>query len=709
MDKLRKYIGNLTTPKNCSRLGIRYWQERILLNLLFAATVMGFVVYFPSVGLSIKEHLYVVAILDTLIYIFVVFLLLSSRISYTFRALSFSAISYLLGLVLMFVLGPFGAGPVWLFAFPVLTGAFLGLKSGVIALIINAMTILGTGVLAFSGVFQWGSSTINPIEKWTVTGLNFMLLNIIVVISVASILKGLQQSLEQLEKSEQKYRRIFENIQDVYYEESLDGIIQEISPSIEKISLYSPKDIRNKAFHEFYDMPNNNPPPFQQILKKGSISDYEIHLRDRDNSIRICSINASLLRDKEKNPTGIVGIFRDISEQEKMVKKNKELQNELNRARKMEALGLLAGGVAHDLNNILSAIVGYPELLLLDLDADSPLRKPLLTIKSSGRKAAEIIQDLLTMSRRGVTSREVLDLNEMVLDFIQTPEFKQIFNYHPRSRMKKQLSARSPLILGSSVHISKTIMNLISNAAEAQPDGGDITISTDNIFIDTPIKGYTRVEPGHYVTLKVQDEGIGIDGADLERIFEPFFTKKIMGRSGTGLGMAVVWGTVQDHDGYIDIKSTPDVGTAFTLYFPVTSQEKKKEPTSSSFDHYRGNGEHILVVDDLKEQREVTTIMLEKLNYRVSSVESGEKAVVFVTTANVDLLILDMIMEPGIDGLETYRRIIEIRPGQKAIIASGYSETARVKEMMALGAGQYIKKPYGLNDIGKTVKEVLST
>jgi len=172
--------------------------------------------------------------------------------------------------------------------------------------------------------------------------------------------------------------------------------------------------------------------------------------------------------------------------------------------------------------------------------------------------------------------------------------------------------------------------------------------------------------------------------------------------------VAVVWGTIQDHGGYIDIKSTPNAGTAFTIYFPVTSQEEKKQQTPLSFDHYRGAGEHILVVDDIKEQREVATIMLQKLNYRVSSVESGEKAVEFIKTTNVDLLLLDMIMDTGIDGLETYKRIIQIRPDQRAIIASGFSETSRVKEMMALGARQYIKKPYGLNDIGKSVKEALS-
>ncbi|MBF0469550.1 MAG: response regulator, partial [Desulfamplus sp.] len=183
---------------------------------------------------------------------------------------------------------------------------------------------------------------------------------------------------------------------------------------------------------------------------------------------------------------------------------------------------------------------------------------------------------------------------------------------------------------------------------------------------------------------------------------------KVMGRSGTGLGMAVVWGTVQDHQGYIDIKSVPDSGTTFTLYFPLTSQRQSESPVSISFDDYRGRGEHILVVDDLKEQRDLAKAMLTKLGYRVSSVDSGERAVEFIKTASVDLLVLDMIMEPGIDGLETYKKILQVNPGQKAVIASGFSETDRVKEMMTLGAGRYIKKPYGLQNIGETVKAALS-
>ena len=704
------YIRKLTTPDNEeSRFRIRYWQERILLNLLFACVILGFVVYFPSVGLSIKEKFWGIATADTLIYFYVLFLFFYPGLSYGIRAFSLCAISYLLGLILLFVLGPFGAGPVWLFAFPVIAGLFLGFQSGAIALIINAMTITITGVLVLNNFLDWGAGIPNSFEKWIVTSLNFMLLNIIVVLSVTSILKGLQSSLEELERSEQKYRRIFENIQDVYYEETLDGTIQEISPSIEKISHYSPADLLNKPFHDFYGQPEERLLLLEQILQHGSIHDYEIHLRDKNGTIRTCSINATLREDINKLPSGIIGIFRDITEQKKMAAQNQKLQSQLDLARKMEALGLLAGGVAHDLNNILSSIVGYPDLMLLDLDESSPLKLPLLTIKSSGQKAAEIIQDLLTLSRRGVSTMEVINLNDVVQTFIETPEYKNIFFHHPESTVNIQLSATHPFIMGSPVHLSKTVMNLVSNAAEAQLDGGTITLSTDNIAVKTETKSDIRLEPGEYVTLRVEDQGTGISESDLERIFEPFFTKKIMGRSGTGLGMAVVWGTVQDHDGHIDIKSVPGSGTAFTLYFPITYEKKNHPLPPTSFADYKGDGAHILVVDDLKEQREIATVMLTKLNYRISSVESGEKALEFIQKTSVDLVILDMIMDPGMDGLETYKKIIEINPGQRVVIASGFSETDRVKEMIALGASQYIKKPYELKDIGKTVKEALFT
>ena len=210
------------------------------------------------------------------------------------------------------------------------------------------------------------------------------------------------------------------------------------------------------------------------------------------------------------------------------------------------------------------------------------------------------------------------------------------------------------------------------------------------------------------MTLTVVDTGIGISADDLDRIFEPFYTKKTMGRSGTGLGMAVVWGTVKDHHGHIDLQSRLGEGTTFTLYFPVTREKKPACTPRIPAERYKGNGESVLIVDDIKEQREIASGMLKKLGYNVISVPSGEEAVTYLKENSADVLVLDMIMNPGMDGLETYQKILQYHPGQKAIIASGYSESDRVKQVQNMGAGSYVKKPYSFEKIGLAVKDVLT-
>jgi len=181
-----------------------------------------------------------------------------------------------------------------------------------------------------------------------------------------------------------------------------------------------------------------------------------------------------------------------------------------------------------------------------------------------------------------------------------------------------------------------------------------------------------------------------------------------MGRSGTGLGMAVVWGTVKDHDGYIDIKSELGKGTTFSLYFPISRKELQKQKPSISPEKYRGQGESILIIDDVKQQREIASEMLKKMGYNVVAVPSGEEALRFLKENAADVLVLDMIMNPGMDGLETYKKILSFNPNQKAVIASGYSESDRVKEAQSMGAGAYIKKPYSYEKIGLAVKGALT-
>lgn len=402
-----------------------------------------------------------------------------------------------------------------------------------------------------------------------------------------------------------------------------------------------------------------------------------------------------------------LGMARNISERVTAAVEKKRLLDQLQRAQKMEAIGMLAGGVAHDLNNVLSGLVSYPELILMDLPEQSPLQKPIRTIQKSGERAATIVQDLLTLARRGVSVSEIVNLNQVVREYLKSPEYENLRIHHPDIDLQLELADDLLDLSGSPVHLAKTVMNLISNAAEATVGEGLIRIETGNRYIDTPIKGYDDIEEGEYVVLKVKDNGIGISSEDINRIFEPFYTKKVMGRSGTGLGMAVVWGTVKDHRGYIDIQSTRARGTTVTIHLPSTTEHRTQVREPGTLEELKGAGERILVVDDVGEQRDIATGMLTRLGYRVESVSSGEAAVDHVKGRRVDLLVLDMIMDPGIDGLETYRRIIRIHHGQRAVITSGFSESDRVHEARKLGAGAYVKKPYRLETIARAVKNEL--
>ncbi|MEW6521600.1 MAG: ATP-binding protein [Thermodesulfobacteriota bacterium] len=402
-------------------------------------------------------------------------------------------------------------------------------------------------------------------------------------------------------------------------------------------------------------------------------------------------------------------VLRDMETAERKwaEQERRRLEIQVQRAQRMEALGTLAGGVAHDLNNILGAIISYPELILLDLPADSRIRGPLLAIQQSGQKAAAIVQDLLTMARRGVIDSTVMNLNQTVSEYLRSPEHASLQLRHPLVVFETNLAPDLLDISGSPVHLSKTVMNLVFNAAEAMPEGGRVMITTRNRYVDKPIRGYDHVQEGEYVIFTVADTGIGISARDLGRIFEPFYTKKVMGRSGTGLGMAVVWGAVKDHNGYIQVESVEGQGTTFTLYFPVTRKGRQADERDLFLEDYMGSGESILVVDDIREQRELASDMLGRLGYAVTAVASGEEAIAHMQEHRADLLLIDMIMEPGMDGLETYRRILERHPAQKAIIVSGYSETHRVREAEKLGVGAYVRKPFVLKKIGLAVKAEL--
>ncbi len=522
------------------------------------------------------------------------------------------------------------------------------------------------------------------------------------------------RSFQKLRDSEKKYRELVENANSIIMRRDIKGNITFFNEFAQNFFGYSENEILGKSL-EGTIFPENE--------STRNYLDKLLNLLKHASEKPIVNENQNVLRngtkvwiawtyrpifDRDGNIMEILCIGTDITELKRSGQEKRDLEARLQRAQKMEAIGTLAGGVAHDLNNILSGIVSYPELLLMDIPQESPLRKPILTIQKAGERAAAIVQDLLTLARRGVITTKVVNLNATISEYLKSPEFENLKIYHPNVHVKTDFDTNLLNILGSPIHLTKTVMNLVTNAVEAIPDLGEIIISTENRYIDESLNGYDKVKQGDYVTLSVRDTGIGIPAEDVERIFEPFYTKKVMGKSGTGLGMAVVWGTVKDHKGYIDVKSSEGKGTQFTLYFPVIRQELATDQSMVSMNDVMGNGESILVVDDVEAQREIASEILMKLGYSVLSVSSGEEAVDYMKNHSADLLVLDMIMEPGIDGLDTYKKILEIHPNQKAIITSGYSETDRVREAQRLGATSYVKKPYLLDKIGQVVRDELN-
>jgi PAS domain S-box-containing protein len=514
-----------------------------------------------------------------------------------------------------------------------------------------------------------------------------------------------KRSEERLRQSEERYRTLIESM-----EEGLLII------STENVVIFS-----NEASSEIFGLPQDRiigsnfdeisanrelPKIYQNILNEQNryYRKNDVTIERLDGQKRNILLSATILKNHDGNILGSFGILTDITELKRAEREKLELREQLTNAQRMESLGILAGGVAHDLNNILGPLVAYPDLIRMKLDDENPAINDIMKIKKSAERAAEVVQDLLTLARRGRYELAPLDLGDIIESYLRSPEFTVIMSKHPNITLTTDMNENTPPAYGSESHLSKVIMNLIINAMDAMPEGGELRIKMDHGYIDRLIGGFDNLVAGNYIILTVSDTGTGIEKNDLKHIFEPFYSKKKMGRSGSGLGLSIVYGIVKDHNGYIDVKSEVDKGSDFVVYLPVVKAESKAE--EKTVIDIRGS-EKILVVDDMEEQRELAATILSSMGYNVKTASGGREAVEYLKTDRVDLVILDMIMEEDFDGLDTYREIIKIRPGQKAIIASGFSETERVKEAEKLGVGKYIRKPYNMQILGKVIREVL--
>ncbi len=406
-------------------------------------------------------------------------------------------------------------------------------------------------------------------------------------------------------------------------------------------------------------------------------------------------------------------ISTDISEIKKAEQERELMRQSLQQAQKMEAVGVLAGSVAHDLNNILSGVVSYPDLLLAGLAEDSEMRKPLETIRTAGRKAAAIVRDLLTLARRELKIEEVVDLGYVVSEYLASAECEALLRNHSNVKIAGPDTSVILPVMGSEVHLSNVLMNIITNGVEAMPEGGTVTIHLDVVSVTSHPKGWPVWRAGDYAKLSVSDTGMGIPQYLQQKIFDPFYTGKMPGHSGTGLGLAIVWGTIIDHNGAVSVESEDGKGTTFHIFLPLHGGDTQKKAAIQQQNTQRrvpvkGNGESILIVDDITSQRQMASEILQHLNYTVTTAHSGESAITYLRAHTVDLVLLDMIMPNGIDGLETYKQILTFRPHQKVIIVSGYSQADQINEAQQLGISQFVSKPYTLLNISEAIQKALT-
>jgi len=397
--------------------------------------------------------------------------------------------------------------------------------------------------------------------------------------------------------------------------------------------------------------------------------------------------------------------YRDITQQTKSEQAQRELQEQLDRALRIESLGHLAAGVAHDLNNTLGPVVGYSDMLTRELPKDSKAAIRAGKIKRSAEEAAVVIQDLLSLARRGKYEMHPTNINEVIESYLDSPAYEHLKERNPITKVEISLYPNIASVLGSAPHLSKVVMNLITNAFEAMPKGGILTVVTEQLLTEKLAGKYQNPASLDYTILRIRDSGHGIAKEDIARIFEPYFSKKSLGHSGSGLGLSVVYGIVKDHKGLCDVQSEIGIGTEFILYFPVS--HVVGVPTKGEQTKVTGGIEAILVVEDSLEQRELVREIIDSLGYFVVTAPDGHFAVDFIKTQPVDLVLLDMIMEPGFDGLDTYREMLKFNPTQKAIVVSGYSESDRVQKVLNLGAGGFVKKPYSIDTLAKAIRSAL--
>jgi two-component system cell cycle sensor histidine kinase/response regulator CckA len=472
----------------------------------------------------------------------------------------------------------------------------------------------------------------------------------------------------------------------------LKGRIMYSSPKVRDIIGYEPEEMIGRPIHSLMEYGREDAKRIAEALtENGELNNHEMRFIGKERQPVDISLSASPLRDENGRILGYLGIYRDITE-----KKNLEAQ--LFQAQKMEALGTLAGGIAHNFNNLLMGIQGNASLSLLEIDASNPHYERLETIEHLVQSGSKLTMQLLGYAREGRYEVKTVSLNQLVRNTCHTFGMT-------RKEIRIHLDLAQDLfgIKADHSQIEQVLLNLFVNAADAMPRGGDLFVGTKNGTDQDMKKRSYRPRPGRYVLVVVEDTGSGMDGRTRERAFEPFFTTKGLGK---GTGLSSVYGIIKAHGGYIDIQSKEGKGTTFEIFLPASEQGVAEEKDLSK--RIVKGDETLLLVDDEDIIIHVGKEILKSLGYLTLTARSGREAVEIYAEKHkeIDMVILDMIM-PGLGGGEVYDRMKEMNPGVKVLLSSGYSIDGQATEILERGCNGFIQKPFNIKEVSEKIREIL--
>ncbi|MDZ7699888.1 MAG: PAS domain S-box protein [Deltaproteobacteria bacterium] len=517
-----------------------------------------------------------------------------------------------------------------------------------------------------------------------------------------------KQAQEALFRSEEKYRSLFNSIRDAILVADTDRKIMSCNPAFTELFGHSEKEITGKETRYVYESEVQFTEMGERLKENMDNPHFlhTIHYRKRSGEVFPGETNVFYLRDTDGNINGFIGLIRDITERQKAEEAKVRLEAQLQQAQKMESVGRLAGGVAHDFNNKLTSILGYAELAMGRLDPSHALYGDLKQILEAGKQSVNIVRQLLAFARKQTIAPKVMILNDTVEQMLRM--LRRLIGEDIDLAWEPDANIW-PVKMDPS-QIDQILANLCVNARDAIEGVGKVTIETENVELDEAYcAGHAGFVPGEYVMLAVSDDGAGMDKETLANVFEPFFTTKAVGK-GTGLGLSTVYGIVKQNHGFVNAYSEPGKGTTFRIYLPRHEGEAEGKAEAVESEIPLGRGETILIVEDEKTVLQLGKMILERLGYTVLAAESPVEAVEIVRkeSGEIHLLMTDVVM-PRMSGKALVEEIQNIRPDIKTLFMSGYTANAIAHQGVLDEGVHFIQKPFGLKSLARKVRGALGS